>query len=669
MKLLVNIPKVLSDILVLDKYSLLLAADDTVYKVEMKNKEISIIEIFRWTGTNILSISSVDGCIVASTDKGVIIFRDGRAYPAWIGYPGIVLTGKFYEDTNVIFLGKPTHKMSRIIDLYAFSADEILSGVKSLRGSEEEIVFFATNIGPVGEYVLHRTRDLIVKGDIDYDGYEELILITPDSEPVLYIIDFKEEGWDIESFPMPQFISTPIFLGFSDINADGEEELYVVSKRGDFEAIISAILFKRMSKEKGRPQVITLTKINFKELLEGEISDDGIFYVFGGEFDNDQLPEFIAIWEEPIEEPVYQSKLWVFKISLTGQIEFLTKEAINETIIKKILVGDLDKDQKLEIILLTEIGCSAYKLETSKKKAGLRNIMRFGIPIQIDKLDKSNNRILIGGPLSRNEKGDWSVLLYNLEERKTFFKMLSCPIKQILSTNDAFFLITTKGSLIIISDKCEFAEESITDLLMQKDNIYVIRKGRVEKAIWTEKKCAVNFLKHLVFNKDQKIRFIRDRINDALMLLVWSKGSNLSIVNENGKKVELVNYSIDIHKELIDVYRIQSNKDQYFLVLTEDELVIFNEKGEKILSEKIEIDDGNVVVADFNGDGDTELLYVTKGVLNYFSIKEKQRIRLALENITAMTYLDKENGSLIMAFTNNWVVEYDLNEVIATELR
>ena len=56
MKLIANIPRMLNDLMPLDKNTFLLAADDVIYRVDIKGNDITLSEIFRWSGTNVLSI-------------------------------------------------------------------------------------------------------------------------------------------------------------------------------------------------------------------------------------------------------------------------------------------------------------------------------------------------------------------------------------------------------------------------------------------------------------------------------------------------------------------------------------------------------------------------------------------------------------------------------------
>lgn len=658
MKLIANIPRMLNDLMPLDKNTFLLAADDVIYRVDIKGNDITLSEIFRWSGTNVLSISAYKDIIVAGTDKGVLILKEGKISPVWIGYPSIVFAGNFYENIDIVCLGKPPYKISRIIDLYAFSSKEVIEkSLRSLRGMEEEIVYFATNMGPIDKFAFYRIRDLAVKVDIDADGYEELLLITPNDEPTLYIVDFSGGQIDSKKFPLPTFVRNPVRLGFSDIDFDGEKEIYVVSMKSDYEALISVILIDTQLQDEVFIKTIAVAKLDIRDFMREQISDDGIFYIFGGEFDNDGLPEIIALWEEPVGEVGFVSKIWPLKLSLMGKTIFVKDAFIKDIAVKDVFPYDIDGDGANELIIFTESGFSIYKVLIKGKRIKLEKMFEFKTPLFIARLNQIDQYLVLSGPIMEDTDNLWSTLLYSTDKREIKYILLSKPIMRTFTLDNMYMLLTEDNKLILLSKEKNRIIEGIRDAILINDTLYLLKEQQIiESKIDTDKlelktisKQSLNFLPYI---------FVETR-NSKLIIIGEEKDKPVLVHYPENKKEDLPLKIEDIKKASL----LPLDNDNVLIVLKNDTINV-QVREKKV--QKIKCD-GDFVIEDFNGDKYPEILYTRGGEFYCFSLINMTETRLVLDNITSIAVKKEAEKKFIVAFKNNWVAEYSFEEVNTAE--
>ena len=671
MRLIANIPKMLNDLSPFKGNMFLLAADDVVYKIiiptnnKKRRDNVEIQEVFRWSGTDILSISHYKDLIAAGTNRGVIVFKNGRASPVWVGYPCNVFAGNFSEKIDVVCLAKPPHKMSRILDLFAFSSEDVFKGlIKSVRGSEDEIVYFATNMGPINQFAFNRVRDLTVKADIDGDKRDELLLITPEDEPTLYLVDFVGDEAKIHDFPLPSFVGNPILLDYVDINHDGEEELYVVSMRGDYEALLSIITLDYSTETERRARTIAVAKINALEHIPDEVSDDGIFHVFGGEFDSDGLPEIIGLWEEPVGDLGYKIRIWPFKLHLMGEIECNKDEYIEEISIKRIIPYDIDSDNRLELITFTESGFSIYRLTKRARKIRVKKIYDLKLPLYISQVSKGAKNVLLAGPLAEDVKDQWSILTFYTDERKMHLIALTGPVKRLISFNNNHFILLSDKNLLIVDDDCKLFINDVTDIAEYHEEIYCISNNGINKISFRPSNCHVKLSK-VNENETKEMRFADDITMDSRFIVFTEKEiiDNLS----NGKK-EKVMIPDEIGSDVLKVCKVPYGNKKMFLLITSNSAFLINKTGEITVRKPIRYDNvTNIVISDFDNDEYPELLYTLGGELYYWRVTEKYENRLLLDNITALSIVGNLDKKLVVAFKNNWVAEYDISEVLFIE--
>ena len=440
------------------------------------------------------------------------MFKNGKASPVWVGYPCNVFAGNFSEKIDVVCLAKPPHKMSRILDLFAFSSEDVFKGlIKSVRGSEDEIVYFATNMGPINQFAFNRVRDLTVKADIDDDKRDELLLITPEDEPTLYLVDFVGDEAKIHDFPLPSFVGNPILLDYVDINHDGEEELYVVSMRGDYEALLSIITLDYSTETERRARTIAVAKINALEHIPDEVSDDGIFHVFGGEFDGDGLPEIIGLWEEPVGDLGYKIRIWPFKLHLMGEIECNKDGYIEEISIKRIIPYDIDSDNRLELITFTESGFSIYRLTKRARKIRVKKIYDLKIfksefeNIQVE-LERLDNLIMEGEEQEHNLESKIENIQEMLSRIEKILKILEVIAKRQEIGNIVTELESIKRQLKNFEDLPE--KISIVDKKIRENEIERIKVKHELQFIENE----VSRLK----SRLQKVKKIRENKKEYL---------------------------------------------------------------------------------------------------------------------------------------------------------
>ncbi len=665
MKLIANIPRELNDLTVLDNKNLLLASDDSVYEVkilEESGNRLKLREIFRWTGTNMLSVDSYRNIVVAGTNRGVIIYDNNKANPVWVGYPCNVFAGKFSDKVDIVCLAKPSHKMSRILDVFVFSSKEVISGqIKSLRGIEEEIIYFSTSIGPIQEFAFNMMKNLTVKADIDNDGYLELVLITPEREPKLCIVDIMDESIYLKEYDLPVFVGNPILLDIRDLNEDGENELYVVSMLSDFEAVISVL---RLQEERVTASVIT--KIDVREFFGDNISDDGLLYVFIGQFDKDGLPEIVGLWEEPSEEDGYISRLMLFKINILGSAKVERNKIIEEIAIKRILPVDIDSDGLLELVIFNESGASIYKIKESRKGLSLDKIKEFRLPILIKLVSKMKENLLIGGQITTRTNSYWSLLRIDLESKIIESIDIVPSLLNIWQFNDYCIALTENRELLIIGKRCTKRIRNVLDAMLLGSRVLTIiqKKGLQELKIG-KNKCRLRVKKIMDIDKMSYNCFmIMSKANiDNIYIL-----NNNQIIEVNAKEIQakIINIPLEAlkNKELLNGYHYIERRKDYFLIISRESFTLLDKRGNIILKQEVDFDDRRILK--FVHKKDAVLLYTRNGELYKWDLSKKFEERLNLDNVTALNFFD-HSERLLIAFSNNWIAEYTLDEVISPE--
>lgn len=665
LKLLANIPRELNDLSILNPNELLLAADESVYLVKIPKEKISRVEIkelFRWTGTNIISIDAYSNKIIAGTNKGVIIFNNNKAKPVWVGYPCNVFGGKFSNKIDIICLAKSPHKMSRILDIFAFSSIDVESGyIKSLKGTEEEIVYFSINIGPIQEFAFKRIKNLAVKLDIDMDGYLELVLITPDRAPKLSIIDIVDEMIRRIEYELPSFVGNPILLDYRDINGDGEKELYVVSMLNDFEAVISAL-----SVSENEISVSVLTKIDIRDLYGEDISDDGVLYAFLGQFDNDGLPEIVGIWEEPCDNDSFMSRIMPFKVDFLGRIILPERADQEEVTIKKILVTDIDSDSLLELIIFHESGFSIYKV--TNHKFAISKISEFRFPIFIKLLSRSDRALLVSGPTSTELDSPWSLLKVNLDSGKIgsvgvfprLFKMECSGKARILAKSDKRFFI--------ISENCvKEIRNSIDASIVNEEILSIIKDRGLSSIKISAKNCRVykrgidKSLSRGVFIKDVNYNAQIGILNDKELFIYNPRKKSL-------RKIKLLTLPHNWKESLISGYMYRKKNRIYLVLIYKNCIQIVNNKRKTLISKDVPFDDflDLFLLEEKTRKHELVVLFTRKRELYKFELFKGTEKRLGLDNLTSLV-IDKKAKKILVAFRNNWIAEYEFREVLCTE--
>ncbi len=661
--MLVNIPRELNDLTVSTSNKLLLGADDSVYIVEIpvKNMEkIKMKEIFRWTGTNIISIDFMNDKIIAGTDRGVIIFSNNKAKPVWVGYPCNVFAGRFSDKIDIICLAKPPHKMSRILDIFAFSSYEVEFGqIKSLKGIEEEVVYFSTSIGPIQDFAFTQIKNLAVKSDIDNDGYLELIIITPEKEPKLSIIDIVDETIRRTEYELPSFVGHPILLDYKDFNEDGEKELYVVSMLSDFEAVISVL-----SISDNRVYASVLTKIDIRDLYGDDVSDDGLLYVFLGQFDNDGLPEIVGIWEEPSEDDGFMSKLMMFKINILGETILLDDRSLNEITIKRIIVSDIDSDSLLELIIFNESGFSIFKLRDNSGKLSVSKIYEFRLPLLIKSLSKVNNSLFITGPIATRFDSGWSLMKVNLDMNEIESVGMVPRIITLECSNEICILVTAHNKLYLIGDNCLRKVRNIFDAMLQRNALLVISNEELIRLIVNSKDCTLH--RHKIYDLSFKGRLIRNIDDESIYILNPSHIISCEVKKGEVKDIKLSGHKIEL-KNIANAYTYREKESKYFVLILDKEVFVFNDRGNVIMRRDIMFDDAySLLMLRGPKTHSVRIVFTRNGELYGLDLSSGLEERLNLDNVTSLR-LEKETGEILVAFRNNWIAKYELEEIMHVE--
>jgi len=671
LKLLANIPRELNDLSILNPNELLLAADDSVYIVQIpkeKRDRIKIKELFRWTGTNIISVDAYSNRIIAGTNKGVIIFYKNKAKPVWVGYPCNVFAGKFSDKIDIICLAKPPHKMSRILDIFAFSSSDVETGqIRSLKGIEEEVVYFSTSIGPIQEFAFNRIKNLTVKSDIDNDGYLELVLITPEREPKLSVIDIVDEVIRRVEYELPSFVGNPILLDYRDLNEDGEKELYVVSMLNDFEAVISIL---SISENKNKVSVSVLTKIDMKDLFGEEISDDGVLYAFLGQFDNDGLPEIVGIWEEPSDKDGFISKIMPFKVNFLGEI-ILPKRANQEEItIKKVVISDIDLDSLLELIIFNESGFSIYKLSEHKKSLVLSKISEFRLPMSIESLSRNNGSLLVSGPISTRLDSPWSLLRVNLDSDEIESIGVFPKVLKLECFDEACIVITNDKRLFIISDSCFKEVKNIIDASIVDGGIVsIIRNKGLYRFKVDVKNCRIR--KNKLVELQLEGFFIKSVDNTNHICIFLNNEGELflhDLKKRLSRRIKLLDLLINQNKYFIRGYTYTEKNRNYFVFISKNYVHVVDDNGKPIVHKNLLFDDfyDLFLLRKSAKKHEVVLLFARKKELYKFDLFKGFEERLSLDNVTSLV-VEKKAGKVLVAFQNNWIAEYEFGEVIQTE--
>ena len=666
MKAIMGVPKELNDIQINSNGDIILAAGDTVYEVILNRNGICALkELARWTGTRLLSVSVINDIIVAGSDRGIITFKGKKAYPIWIGAPTVVIAGNFSDEIKLIALSKTSQKLGRIIDVNAFSLRELLGGIKSAWGREEEIVFFATNMGPVGDFILDRIKSLTTKLDIDEDDYEEVLLVTPEEEPVLYILNFDEEGLRIESHQLPNFVGNPLYIGWGDIDADGQNEVYIVSLTNAFNINISALYFTR-TKEKVnvRPRVFSLIRLNIAKKLRNIVSDDGSPYVLMMNPTSNRLPEFLILWEEPDSDELYKSIIWPIRVAITGKIHTI-KSSLREYVIRKLVCNDIDKDGEDELIVLTDAGIKVLDIETKSQEVNFKNVNTIYFPTQIKQILSRNNEILVSGPIIDDGSPVWSIISLNPSGKEISYLSSLKPISEmIFSKKDIVFISHSDGSLSILKGEYKlessdinlnsFALDEMGDLIYSTDN-------RIRRLNITSTTTKVNEIMRL---DNRILNIIKDVEKTAKGVLCYNdEEKSIEILDLAGNKVN--SFKIKEICDIWHVFMVNLDGDDALVLFVPNEVLVMSLEGNILQRFEISYDKSNILMNDFDDDGVPEILMISNDELYYINLRDNRLLRTELHNVTALTREQVSKSKIILAFQNNWLAEYDFNEVIA----
>ncbi len=566
------------------KDSLFLNTDNAIF--ELKLNENTIFERGRWTGAFIQNVEIIDSSFIVGTDKGLILFDGSKQLPVWTGDKTLVLSGKFGKETVGFALTLYNNAGRKYLKPNPITLD-VVEGRKKKLWTADKIPFFTPYGGLLNHYLVNYILGLAHTLDVDGDGFDELVMITPSIEnSYLLIIKVDEEklkreftvneegkkefasSLKINPTPLPPYTFRPIYSVKKDIDLDGFDEVVLLSKPEENTYTISMIKFPL-----GKPDIQTIYQFRAEDLFEN-ITDDGEIWFGVGDINGDGALELILAWEEKPDIGELHSKFSIVIVDFFGEIS-KSNEALQDYPISQLLIMDADGDGLDEIITLNPLGISIWNLKNNNDGSIEFQKNRF-IPLmeQIQGLElSSGGSIFAFGPLIGIDNAEeW--VIYELKNQSFKVSPRLPMFDKIIEFNGVIFVKTLDKQLLEINNSnVNKLMEKVVDIEKLDGKMIIgLESGELiafERGTKNKRKLAKFTGEFLGFATSQNILYACIMNEDNLIC----KGvfeENLQIKIKVNKKPDRV--------------LLESIRDKTFVILSYDNSIeVFSDQGDVLL--------------------------------------------------------------------------------------
>ncbi len=564
--------------------SLFLNTDNAIF--ELKLQDNIIYERGRWTGAFIQNVEIVNSAFIVGTDKGLILFDGSKQLPVWTGDKTLVLSGKFGKETVGFALTLYNNAGRKYLKPNPVTLD-VVEGKKKKLWTADKIPFFTPYGGLLNDYLVNYILGLTHTLDVDGDGFDELVMITPSIEnSYLLIIKVNEEKLKLEATvndegkkefvsplevnptPLPPYTFRPIYSVKKDIDLDGFDEVVLLSKPEENIYTISMIKFPL-----GRPDIQTIYQFHAEDLFE-DITDDGEIWFGVGDINGDGALELILVWEEKPDIGELYSKFSIVVVDFFGEIA-KSNEVLQDYPISQLLIIDADGDGSDEIVTLNPLGISIWNLENNSDGSIAFQKNRF-IPLmeQIQGLDlSSNGSIFAFGPvISTSASEEWVIYEFKNQSFKVypslpiFDKIIEFKGEIFIKTRDNQLLEVSNSNVKSIMDKVVDAVKFNEKLIIGLDSGELIAFEDVAK----KPKRLVNL----------KGKFVGFSINSENLYACAMDDKNLVCKDVFGKAPQ-INLTVD---DKPDCLLLENAMGKTFVIISYDNSIeVFDDHGNVLL--------------------------------------------------------------------------------------
>ncbi|MHA1617094.1 MAG: FG-GAP repeat domain-containing protein [Candidatus Njordarchaeales archaeon] len=653
MKLLGIIPKDLRDLKILSADKALVAFDDAVYEMTFFPR-IKIKECGRWTGATAYSVGAIDEKKLLGTSIGIIIFGD-KASPLYSGGKSLIFHGNFSPKHKIAVFVQSPEKIERIIDVYLLSSEDLLKSRRLSREKGHEITFFGTNVGPVENFRFELIKGLILIKDIDGDGFDELIIITPEEiTPRLQILDYDVENNLIKSqvISLPDFLREPLQLAAEDIDGDGAEEIFILSRSTPTKYFIIVLKLYPTDTGSYNARTYVISQININELF-GEVSDDGFLQV---KLCSEPLPHFLLFWIEPPDYNEYLAKIRIAKLMIDSNVS-VCKGELRHFPPKQLIFHGKELPEN-EIIFISDFGISRWKiLESDSEQSRTSELGNFYTLTRIDYIRKIGQKVLIGGCILEEPIKLSTIHLYDPSTKEyESLGIIEGKIKQVEYRNDKLLILTDLGlyKCDLLNNVMErmISQENLVGLIVDKDTILVAGKKKVVEYL-AENEHKWNVREIMRCKSDEEIVEFKKIGNKVVLGIINNK--ELMIKSLNGE----ILWRVKIDPQEIRFVRFFTIKDAEILITRNKILLRFNGKEERTVSLNISEELTAAEIIRSNGQ---EALIVKADNIVYLITPQEDSIQssIIMSNVVAFS---AEKETLLVALTDRKIVKYNVSEV------